>query len=173
MWLRMNHTSVLFYVFLIGYFDQPLRRNRQNNDFFDIYKVGLRLPCLTKMDLFDLLYSTTTEHVTARSKHSNKQPTFIDTRDTAGGSVRPQNAAVSLGCPAATGHTRVYSLIMWGSTFADLAKKAHELQEQAKEQASHLHIAVRCVFTSGLCHFLSLFSFFSHTHPHTHTHTHI
>lgn len=33
------------------------------------------------------------------------------------------------------------SLVMWGSAFADLAKKAHDLQEQAKEQASH--IAVR------------------------------
>ena len=31
---------------------------------------------------------------------------------------------------------------MWGSTFADLAKKAQELQEQAKEQASHLHVPV-------------------------------
>jgi hypothetical protein len=30
---------------------------------------------------------------------------------------------------------------MWGSAFSDLAKKAHDLQEQAKEQASH--IAVR------------------------------
>jgi hypothetical protein len=31
---------------------------------------------------------------------------------------------------------------MWGSAFSDLAKKAHDLQEQAKEQASH--IAVGC-----------------------------
>jgi hypothetical protein len=27
---------------------------------------------------------------------------------------------------------------MWGSAFSDLAKKAHDLQEQAKEQASHI-----------------------------------
>jgi hypothetical protein len=75
---------------------------------------------------------------------------------------------------------------MWGSAFADLAKKAQELQEQAKEQASHLHIAVCKVQYSTVqydlfelyclpcnvlkfCVILSLTSF-SLTHSHTNTH---
>lgn len=51
---------------------------------------------------------------------------------------------------------------MWGNAFADLAKKAQDLQEQAKEQASH--IAVRLLLVKIL---VCLVVVSSNTHTHT------
>jgi hypothetical protein len=59
---------------------------------------------------------------------------------------------------------------MWGSTFADLAKKAQELQEQAKEQASHIHITVRFFLRVQVSFLLFCLSPFSLTSPSHNTH---
>jgi hypothetical protein len=49
---------------------------------------------------------------------------------------------------------------MWGSAFADLAKKAHELQEQAKEQASHIAVCNLSTFSPVVLLFLIYIFFF-------------
>jgi len=52
---------------------------------------------------------------------------------------------------------------MWGNAFADLAKKAQDLQEQAKEQASHISVSTviresrRCALPISSPFFSSLF----------------